>query len=163
MPRKTLLFVAIAAALATAAIAAAAVAGGMPKMGPATRVFRPAFHGYYDGHKDTFVNTDVSNKAEAAQMHINFSAALNSVPLSATPAMYMVTGRAAPSQLAVFGSEPGEPDYSPIWREVFVTWKPGVTPVLLVKDDQIKSLATDGKVTIRMTTTRLNCPIIKVG
>ena len=48
---------------------------------------------------------------------------------------------AAKGQLSVFGSEPGESDYNPLWEEFFVTWKPGVTPVLLVKDDQVKSLA----------------------
>ena len=28
-------------------------------MGPATRVSRPAFHGYYDGHEGAYLGTDV--------------------------------------------------------------------------------------------------------
>jgi hypothetical protein len=155
--------VAIASAFAAAAVAA--LAGGMPmgKMGPATKTIRPAFHGYYDGHKDTYLNTDVSDQAEAKSMHINYSQALKAVPLGTTPAMYMVVGRSAANQLAVFGSEPGESNYSPIWQEVFVRWKTSATPVLLVKDDQIKDLAKKGKLTLQMSGIRLNCPIVKVG
>ena len=45
----------------------------------------------------------------------------------------------------VFGTEPGEPDYSPLWNETTVRWKPGVKPILLFKDDQVKRLlATAG-------------------
>jgi len=35
----------------------------------------------------------------------------------------LIEGRAAKGQLSVFGSEPGEPDYNPLWEEKFVTWK----------------------------------------
>jgi hypothetical protein len=151
-------------ALAGATTAAAVAAGmPMPRMGPAGHIARPAFHGYYDGHKDTYLSTDVSDKTEAMQMHINYSAALNANPFSATPPIYLVSGPAAANQLAVFGSEPGEKDYSPIWREEIVTWNSGVTPQLLVKDDQVTMLAKQGKLTIRATSTRLNCPIVKVG
>ena len=61
----------------------------------------------------------------------------------------------------VFGSEPGESDYSPLWQEVNVRWNAGVTPVLLVKDDQIKELASKGELTIDPTQVVLNCPIVK--
>lgn len=158
MVRTTLLLTAL-----TLAAAGAALAAGVPGMGPAGSITRPAFHGYYDGHKDTYLNTDVSDKAQAAAMHIIYSATLNAVPLSATTDMYLVQGRAAAGQLAVFGSEPGEASYSPIWREAIVTWKAGSKPVLLVKDDQIKDLAKKGQLRVRETSVRLNCPIVKVG
>ena len=63
----------------------------------------------------------------------------------------------------MFGSEPGEDDYSPLWQEITVTWKPGVTPVLLTKDDQVKDLASKGMLTLSPTPIVLNCPIVKVG
>lgn len=63
----------------------------------------------------------------------------------------------------MFGSEPGESDYNPLWEEFFVTWKAGVKPVLLVKDDQIKSLAKAKKVTLKDAHIVLNAPITKVG
>ena len=130
-------------------------------MGPASRVTRPAFHGYYDGHKDTYLNTDVSNKAEAAAMHINYSASIGGV--KGLPEIYLVQGRAAPGQLAIFGSEPGEKDYSPLWSETILTWKAGATPVLITSDTQIDKIEKTGKLSERDAHVVLNCPIIKVG
>ena len=77
--------------------------------------------------------------------------------------MYFVKGRAAAGQIAVFGSEPGESDYSPLWREIWVTWKANAKPVLLVRDDQINSLAKAGKLTMKMTNIVLNAPVTSVG
>src|SRR2546428_4137152 len=36
-----------------------------------------------------------------------------------------ITGVAAPNQPMVFGTEPGETDYSPLWDETIVRWKAG--------------------------------------
>ncbi len=132
-------------------------------MGPGMPGRHTTWKGYYDGHQDTYLSTDVSDRAQAMSMHINFAPALARTPPSATPAIYLVMGRATSTQLAVFGSEPGESDYSPLWREVDVQWKSSAKPVLLVRDDQIINLAKQGKITIRHTRIVLNCPIIQVG
>jgi hypothetical protein len=42
------------AALAVTVGAYASVAASGPRMGPSSRISRPAFQGYYDGHKDTY-------------------------------------------------------------------------------------------------------------
>lgn len=131
-------------------------------MGKTISVHHPAFKAFYDGHKDTIFNLDVSNKTEAAMDHINYAPDLKLVPLT-TPEIYFVTGNAATGQLAVLGSEPGEKDYTPIWREVHVTFKTGKTPVLLKSDTQIDALMKKGTLTENETATRLNCPVIKVG
>ena len=95
-----------AATLAAVAFAVTAYAGGGgPAMGPAVTVAQKSFKGYYDGHKDTYLNTDVSSKADAATMHINYSAIIGKV--KRLPEIYLVQGRAAPGQLAVFASQPG--------------------------------------------------------
>ena len=151
------------AALSGTAGAYASLMSSGPRMGPQTAVKQPAFHGYYDGHKDTYLSTDVSTKAEATAMHINYSPVLKSVPLGSAPEMYLVQGKAAAGQLAVFGSEPGEKTYSPIWKETILTWKSSATPALITSDTQVDSLEKKGKLTERATTIRLNCPIIKVG
>jgi hypothetical protein len=132
-------------------------------MGPQFTVKRPAFHGYYDGHKDTYLNTDVSSKSEARMMHVNYAPVLKTVPLKTAPEMYLVEGKAAAGQLAVFGSEPGEKSYSPIWKETILTWKASATPVLIKSDTQVDQLEKKGVLTERATSVRLNCPIIKVG
>ena len=130
----------------------------------AKTVSRPVTYGYYDGHVDVMLSTDVSSKSQAAAQHINYSAALTGAqPMTTMPSLYMISGPAAPHQPVVFGTEPGESDYSPLWDEVTVTWKPGVKPVLLVKDDQIKALAASGRLSVSPTSVVLNCPIVKVG
>jgi len=140
---------------------ALAIGGGSLLLGPASHVSEPAFRGFYDGHKDTYLVTDVSNKAQAKSLHVNYAPALAKV--GNIPAQYFVTGRAAAGQLAVFGSEPGEKDYNPLWIELFVKWNAGVTPVLLVRDDQINSLAAAHKLTVTDAHIVLNAPITKVG
>ena len=69
MQRKIVLLSALMPlGLAVVTGAYASLAGGGPRMGPQTKITRPAFQGYYDGHKDTYLNTDVSSKAEAKMM-----------------------------------------------------------------------------------------------
>ncbi len=130
-------------------------------MGPMTMMARPAFHGYYDGHRDTYLNTDVSSKAEAKAMHINYSARIGRV--KGLPEIYLVQGRAAPGQLAIFGSEPGETSYSPLWSETILNWKAGTKPVLITGDTQIDKIEKTGKLTEHDAHVVLNCPIVKVG
>jgi hypothetical protein len=144
------------------ALTASAYAGGsLLPLGPATKTKQRTFHAYYDGHKDAYLVTDVSSKAQARALHINYAAELKHV--KGLPAQYFIQGPAASGQISVFGSEPGESDYNPLWEEFFVTWKSGSKPVLLVKDDQIKELATKGDLTLRDAHVVLNAPIIKVG
>jgi hypothetical protein len=149
--------------LASLAVGVAISAGPAmgPVMGPATSIERPAFHGYYDGHKDTYLNTDVSSKADATMMHVNYSARLAAI--KKLPEIYLVEGKAAPGQLAVFGSEPGEKDYSPLWSETILTWKAGATPIVLKSDTQINAVEKKGTLTEHDAHVVLNCPIIKVG
>ena len=154
--------IAIASMVVAAAVAATtyAATGSLP-LGPAGHSSQVVYKAYYDGHKDTYMLTDVSSKSQAASLHINYSAAL--ARFKGAPGQWFVQGRAAPGQLSVFGSEPGEATYNPLWEELIVTWKPGVKPVLLVKDDQINALKKAGKLTVRDTHIVLNAPITKVG
>jgi hypothetical protein len=130
-------------------------------MGPVMMVSQHAWQGYYDSHKDIYLSTDISSKAQAAMMHINYSAAIGTI--HTTPEIYLVKGQMAANQIAVFGSQPGESNYSPLWHEVDVTWKAGAKPVLLTSDNQILALAKKGKLTTKTTMVILNCPIVKVG
>jgi hypothetical protein len=160
MQRRTM--VAAAVALCAAAVAAGAYATGGPMMmGPTHTISQTAFKGYYDGHFVTYLSTDISNKTEAKMMHINYSASIGKV--KALPEIYLVQGRSATGQLAVFGSEPGEPDYSPLWTETILTWKPGSKPVLIKSDNQVNKLEKTSGLTERPGHVVLNCPIVKIG
>jgi hypothetical protein len=147
----------VAVALAVSAFAM----GGPMMMGSSQPVQQPSFQGYYDGHKDTYLSTDVSSKSGAIAMHINYSARIGLV--KGLPEIYLVQGRSAAGQIAVFGSQPGEPDYSPLWAETILTWKPGSKPVLITSDNQINKLEKTSGLTERPGNVVLNCPIIKVG
>ena len=155
----------VAAGVAMVAVVAFAVtayaAGGPMMMGPAGTISQISFQGYYDGHKDTYLSTDISSKTEAAMMHINYSASIGKV--KGLPEIYLVQGRAATGQLAVFGSQPGEKTYSPLWDETILTWKAGSKPLLITSDNQINKLEKTSGLSERPGNIVLNCPIIKVG
>src|SRR5881275_3251862 len=87
-------------------VGSASAAAPLLMLGPSTHKQLALFQGYYDGHKDGYVITDVSNNAQANAWHVNFAPVLKSV--KGAPEQYFVSGRAAAGQLAVFGSEPGE-------------------------------------------------------
>jgi hypothetical protein len=157
---KTIVLTA-AALLGGAALVVSAYAAGGPMMGSATPIKQASFQGYYDGHKDTYLSTDISSKAEAKAMHINYSASIGKV--KGLPEIYLVEGRSASGQLAVFGSQPGEPDYSPLWAETILTWKAGSKPVLITSDNQVNKLEKTSGLSERSGNVVLNCPIVKVG
>ena len=117
--------------------------------------------GYYDNHKVLYIATDTSNKAEAMRDHINYAPSLARA-LGTTVAMYIIMNGKYANRGPVFASEPGKSDYTPLWQEVFVTWKTPSKAVPLSKDDQIDGLARKDVLTLTMTKTVLNCPIIKV-
>ncbi len=148
-------------ALTAAILATTAYAGSPLLLGPASHKGFAVYQGYYDSHKDGYVITDVSSKSQASAWHVNFAPVLKSA--KAAPPQYFVTGRAAAGQLAVFGSQPGETNYNPLWDEVFVTWKANATPVLLTSDNQINALQKAGKLTIADPHIVLNAPITSVG
>jgi hypothetical protein len=147
--------------VAGAAGIAAAASGGLPNIGKPSMKAQSVFKGYYDGHIDTYLITDVSSKSQAKALHVNYSAELKGV--KGAPRQFFVKGSAAKGQLTVFGSQPGEADYNPLWEETWVTWKSGVKPTLLVKDDQIDELAKKGKLTEQDAHIVLNAPILTVG
>src|SRR4051812_13567572 len=163
MTGRRLLLAVLAAGIVFVAAAGASASRSADGMGLTGKALRPIYLGYYDGHKDAFLNTDVSDKAQASMMHINYSAALGKVPKGTFEEIYLVEGSMAKGQLPVFSSEPGEPTYSPLWTEMQLTWKAAVTPVLLTSDTQIEDLLKKGDLTERETHVILSCPIVKVG
>jgi hypothetical protein len=151
----------LVAALAALAVAVAAIGAardeGMPRSGS---IVRPAFHAFYDDHVVVYLATDVSDKAEAMMMHVNFAPKLKGAMKSAEE-MYVFRGRMASGQLPVFTSEPGEASYSPLWHETYVSWKTGATPMLVKSDTDVEKLVKSGQLMEKESTIVLNCPIVK--
>ncbi len=145
-----------------APLSGSTMGSGMSSMGalPPTRRLS-IFTGYYDTHEVQYVATDTSSTAEATRDHINAAANL-SKSLGNADDIYIVTNGMDANRGPVFGSQPGESDYTPLWQEVQVTWKDPSKAVALGQDTQIKDLAKKGMLTLKMTGTALNCPIIRV-
>ena len=160
MRRIVLILIGFGIVAAAAGIAAAA-GGGLPNIGKPSMKAQAVFKGYYDGHIDTYVITDVSSKSQAQSLHVNYSAALKAT--KGAPRQFFVKGSAAKGQLTVFGSQPGESDYNPLWEEIWVTWKSGVKPTLLTRDNQVDGLQKKGKLTETDAHIVLNAPILTVG
>jgi hypothetical protein len=133
----------------------------MMAMGPTSKVTLTAFTGWYDKHKVIYLGTDTSSQSEAMAARSNYAASL-SKSLPNADEIYLVTNGRFAGYGAIFNSQPGESDYTPLWQEVLVTWKNPAQAVPLGRDDQINSLAKQGKLTLKMTGAVLNCPIIKV-
>ena len=131
-------------------------------MGPAHMGTVREWAGFYDGHKVIYLNTDSSSRQQARMMGINFAPGLKHLNMASMPEIYLVQGRAVANQLAIFGSEPGEKDYSPLWHETILTWKAGARPVLVTSDTQINAIEKKGQMTERSANVLLNCPIIRV-
>jgi hypothetical protein len=132
-------------------------AGSLPAQASQTL---PAFPAFYDAHKDVIVVSDAFPKAAAGTFHVNYAPSLGAVKPASQPAWYIVRGPAAHGQLVVLGSEPGENDYSPLWRTVIVRWKPGVTPQVLTSDNMILNLAKKGQLTATKTAVIVNATVI---
>ena len=124
-------------------------------IGPGAHVAPPTvFKTFYDAHRDGMLATDVGSRAEAKDEHINFSPVLAKLNSKAFPEIYIFQGRMAKGQLMVLGSEPGEPDYSPLWGETYVHWKTGVTTRLVKSDTAVEHLVAKGMLVVHDTTTR---------
>jgi len=121
------------------------------------------FKTFYDAHKDGMLATDVSTKAQANAKQINYSPILSQLDPETFPEIYIVRGMMANGQLMILGSEPGEPNYSPLWLETIVRWNRGVTPTVIKSDTRVDKLIEAGKVTEHGTSVILNCPVIGVG
>jgi hypothetical protein len=125
-----------------------------------TKEILPAFPAYYDAHKDVVVVSDAFPRPAAAIFHVNYAPSLSALRPASQPAWYIVRGRAAIGQIAVLGSEPGESDYSPLWRTVVVRWKPGAAPQVLTSDNMILSLAKKGELTATKTSMIVNATVV---
>ncbi len=132
-------------------------AGSLPAQAEQTL---PAFPAFYDAHKDVVVVSDAFPRPASAAFHANYAPSLAAVKPASQPAWYLVRGLAAPGQIVVLGSEPGESDYSPLWQTVIVRWRPGVTPKVLTSDNMILALAKKGQLTITKTAMVINAPVI---
>lgn len=76
--------------------------------------------------------------------------------------IWTVTNGAA-GQHNIVDVVPGDPDYTPLWQVVEVTWAPGKKPRLLKSAGDVKKAEAAGEVRLKTTKTVVNCPVLGFG
>jgi hypothetical protein len=67
-----------------------------------------------------------------------------------------------PSAPEPLGASNASNAYSPLWQIVEVTWKPGVTPVVLRSERDVLEAEDAGRVTVVPTRIVVNCPVVRI-
>ncbi len=135
----------------------------------------PAVAGYADGEAVAFVHTEASDPQVAAMLGQMMGSPVLVVPqLADVPndilgAVFVFSNGLEPDgprgpfgfQPDVFDSIPGDAGYRPLRRIHLVTWRAGATPRLLRSADEIDAAGNAGELTIEMSSTVVNMPMIR--
>ena len=132
----------------------------------------PLTHGYVKGHDVFYISTEASDKGLASLLtnrtgfRVTYAPALSSTPPSSLANIYAFKNGIQGSgplgfQPNVADSQPGDPQYSPLWRIILVQWNQGITPTELKSEQDISAAVAAGQVTIQPTSMIVNCPFVK--
>lgn len=135
----------------------------------------PLLRGWFEGQVVFYITTDVSDAAVAQAKGANYAprmglalaARSTSTQATSVDKVYAVTNF---EQASVFASAPNpmghlsrDAAYSPLWRMVKVTWKPGTYPRTLKSEEEVLDAVEKELVTTTATEVVLNCPIVHRG
>lgn len=122
---------------------------------------RLLFKSFVDDTVAYYTTFEVSDPSLVRRLHGTFPAPRLELANDAGVDEFFNVTNGVSGQVPVLGSPPGDPDYSPIWRLVEVTWKRGAQRHLLTSEDDIDANADD--LTIEETEVFFNCPVILVS
>ena len=133
----------------------------------------PLRKGYKDGSEVFFITTDVSDEKIATQItnetgfKVNFAPLLAKVPDDAV-ANFFVFKNGIKGDQGTLGfqpniadAQPGDANYSPLWKVNTVEWKSGISPTELKSVAQIMDAKAKGDLTVTPTESYVNCPFIQ--
>lgn len=131
----------------------------------------PLVKGYYDGEEVYFIHTEVSDPQVGAMLtemmgpEVVVVPGLAQAPDALRAEIYVfengVEGQGPFGyQPDVFGSVPGEADYSPLVSIQLVTWNEGATPRELRSESEVQNSADQGEITIKNSGTIVNAPVL---
>ncbi|CAN5214844.1 hypothetical protein BH18THE2_BH18THE2_07690 [soil metagenome] len=132
----------------------------------------PLTKGYVNGSEVFYITTDVSDNKTAAHLtnltgfEVNYAPVLARSPNASIANIFEfkngINGTGPQGfQPNVADSQPGDGNYSPLWRINLVEWKQGITPRELKSHSDIVSAQRSGELTITPTNIIVNCPFIQ--
>jgi hypothetical protein len=134
----------------------------------------PLRKGYKDGSEVFFITTDASDEKIATQItnetgfKVNFAPLLAKVPDDAVANFFVFKNGIKKGNQGTLGfqpniadAQPGDANYSPLWKINTVEWKSGVSPTELKSVAQIMDAKAKGELTVTPTETYVNCPFIQ--
>ena len=132
----------------------------------------PLTKGYVNGNEVFYITTDVSDNRTAAHLtnitgfKVNYAQVLAQAPNASIANIYEfkngINGTGPQGfQPNVADSQPGDENYSPLWRTNLVEWKQGVNPRELKSQSDIISAQRNGELTIMPTNIIVNCPFVQ--
>ncbi|HKG89710.1 MAG TPA: hypothetical protein VKA95_15425, partial [Nitrososphaeraceae archaeon] len=126
-------------------------------------------------HRDR--TTDASDKKIASQItnltgfKVNFAPVLAKTPDEAVAQFYVFNNGVKSNntntsgtfgfQPNVANAQPGDANYSPLWKINTVEWKNGTSPKELKSEKEIVDLKSKGELTVTPTEIYVNCPFVE--
>jgi len=132
----------------------------------------PLTKGYVGGSEVFYISTEASDESlanhltEFSGFRVAYTPALQKTPADALAQIYAFeNGIKGPGPLGfqpnVADSQPGDPNYSPLWAVNIVKWNDGVTPRELKSQVEILEAQTNDELTVTPSGFIVNCPFVQ--
>ena len=131
----------------------------------------PLVRGFADGNQVFYITTEVSDEKLASYLsnltnsRVVYTPAFKYTPAQSFANIYEFTNGIKGSgpegfQPNVADSQPGDNNYSPLWKVNLVTWNNGTTPLELTSEEDIVNAIKNKELTIKPTNIIVNCPFV---
>lgn len=132
----------------------------------------PLVRGFADGNEVFYITTEVSDEKLANYLtnltnsRVVYTPTLKYAPVQSLANIYEFTNGIKGNgpegfQPNVADSQPGDNNYSPLWKVNLVTWNNGVTPRELTSEVDILNGLKNKELTIKPTDIIVNCPFVQ--
>ena len=132
----------------------------------------PLIKGFVGGNEVSYITTEVSDKnvakhlSELTNSRVVYTPSLKSSPEQSLANIYEFTNGLKGSgpqgfQPNVADSQPGDNNYSPLWKVNLVTWNNNTTPRELTSEEDIVNAIKNKELTIKPTDIIVNCPFVQ--
>jgi len=132
----------------------------------------PLVRGFADGNEVFYITTEVSDEKLANYLtnltnsRVVYTPALKYAPTQSLANIYEFTNGIKGSgpegfQPNIADSQPGDNNYSPLWKVNLVTWNNGTIPRELTSEEDILNAIKNKELTIKPTEIIVNCPFVQ--